>query len=125
MPEEVNVGANMAHKAQAHLSANRLGYSHLHTCPGVVEFAANLKSMDSNPVNKDAMAKTMSRQKKLFDRSLALVKDLPSGHILLENDLTLKKPGGGLTWSDRSKIINRPLSRDMSMNRILKIEDVS
>ena len=75
----------------------------------VVEFAANLKSMDSNPVNKDAMAKTMSRQKKLFDRSLALVKDLPSGHILLENDLTLKKPGGGLTWSDRSKLINRPL----------------
>ena len=91
----------------------------------VVQFANNLQSMDNNPVNKDTMARTLIKQKELFDRSLALVKDLPSGHVLSENDLTLKKPGGGLTWSDRSKLINRPLSRDMSMNRILKIEDVS
>jgi N-acetylneuraminate synthase len=91
----------------------------------VVQFANNLRSMDNNPVNKDAIAETLSKQKKLFDRSLALVKDLPSGHILSENDLTLKKPGGGLTWSDRAKLINRPLSQDISMNRILKIEDVS
>ena len=81
--------------------------------------------MDNNPVNKDDMAKSLSKQKKLFDRSLALIKDLPSGHVLSENDLTLKKPGGGLSWSDRTKLINRPLSRDKSMNRILKIEDVS
>jgi N-acetylneuraminate synthase len=81
--------------------------------------------MDNNPVNKDAMAKTLNKQKELFDRSLALVRDLPSGYILSENDLTLKKPGGGLTWSDRTKLINRPLSQDMSMNRLLKIEDVS
>lgn len=91
----------------------------------VVQFAANLRSMDNNPVNKDDMAKSLSKQKKLFDRSLALIKDLPSGHVLSENDLTLKKPGGGLSWSDRAKLINRPLSRDKSMNRILKIEDVS
>ena len=91
----------------------------------VVQFAANLRSMDNNPVNKDDMAKSLSKQKKLFDRSLALKKDLPSGHVLSENDLTLKKPGGGLSWSDRTKLINKPLSKDKSMNRILKIEDVS
>ena len=26
----------MCHKAQAHLSVNRLGYFHLHTCPGAL-----------------------------------------------------------------------------------------
>ena len=91
----------------------------------LVQFASNLRYMDKNPVNKDAMAKTLNKQKKLFGRSLALIKDLPSGHVLSENDITLKKPGGGLSWSERSKIINRPLSRDVSMNRLLKIEDVS
>ena len=90
----------------------------------VVQFASNLKLMDDNPVVKDDMAKSLNKQKKLFDRSLALVKDLPSGHVLSENDLTLKKPGGGLSWSDRFKLINKPLSKDKSMNRILKIEDV-
>ena len=89
----------------------------------VVQFASNLKLMDDNPVVKDDMAKSLNKQK-LFDRSLALVKDLPSGHVLSENDLTLKKPGGGLSWSDRFKLINKPLSKDKSMNRILKIEDV-
>tara|TARA_Y100000992_G_C21272811_1_gene497898 strand:+ start:2466 stop:3512 length:1047 start_codon:yes stop_codon:yes gene_type:complete len=91
----------------------------------LVQFASNLRYMDNNPVNKDAMAKTLNKQKKLFGRSLALIKDLPSGHVLSENDITLKKPGGGLSWTERSKIINRPLSRDVSMNRLLKIEDVS
>lgn len=91
----------------------------------IVQFADNLKSIDNNPVDKDAMAITLNNQKKLFDRSLALVRDLPSGHVLVEHDLTLKKPGGGLKWSERHKLINRPLSRNMPMNRLLKIEDVS
>ena len=91
----------------------------------LVQFASNLRYIDNNPVDKDAMAKTLGEQKKLFGRSLALIKDLPSGHVLSENDITLKKPGGGLSWDERSKIINRPLSRDVSMNRLLKIEDVS
>jgi N-acetylneuraminate synthase len=90
----------------------------------VVQFASNLKSMDDSPVVKDNMARSLNKQKKLFDRSLALVKDLPSGHVLSENDLTLKKPGGGLSWSDRFKLINKALSKDKSMNHILKIEDV-
>ena len=91
----------------------------------LVQFADNLRFIDNNPVDKDAMAKNLNEQKKLFDRSLALVKDLPSGHVLAEHDLTLKKPGGGLMWSERHKLINKALSHDMTMNRLLKIEDVS
>lgn len=91
----------------------------------LVQFANNLRSIDNNPVDKDAIAITLNDQKKLFDRSLALVRDLPSGHVLAESDLTLKKPGDGLMWTERHKLINRPLSHNMPMNRLLKIEDVS
>ena len=62
----------------------------------VVQFSKDLMSIDENPINKDIMAKMLSKQKELFDRSLALVKDLPSGHVLSENDLTLKKTWRGI-----------------------------
>ncbi len=90
----------------------------------LVLFSNELNLIDNNPVEKNIIAKEMVSQKKLFDRSLALVRDLPSGHVLTEKDLTLKKPGGGLSWSQRNKLLNRPLSRDTSMKRLLKIEDV-
>mgnify|MGYP001488814842 CR=1 FL=1 len=90
----------------------------------LVSFATELNFIDNNPVKKNILAKEMISQKKLFDRSLALVRDLTSGHILTEKDLTLKKPGGGLSWSQRGQLLNRPLSKDTSKKRLLKIEDV-
>ena len=56
----------------------------------VVSFSKDLKMMDDSPVDKDAKAIELENQKKLFGRSLALVKDLPFGHVLSENDLTPK-----------------------------------
>ena len=56
----------------------------------VVSFSKDLKIMDDSPVDKYAKAIELENQKKLFGRSLALVKDLPFGHVLSENDLTLK-----------------------------------
>lgn len=91
----------------------------------LVCFAADLRCMESHPVEKDAMAEELGAQKKLFDRSIALKQDFPAGHVLSEKDLTLKKPGSGLRWSDRDKLVGKALTRDKTMNRLLKIEDVS
>lgn len=91
----------------------------------LVCFATDLRCMESHPVEKDAMAEELGAQKKLFDRSIALKQNLPSGHVLSEKDLTLKKPGTGLKWSDRDKLVGQALTRDKTMNRLLNIEDVS
>lgn len=91
----------------------------------LVCFAADMRTIDTNPVEKDVMAAKLGGQKKLFDRSLALVKDLPSGHLLKENDITLKKPGSGIPWSSRSQVIGRRLTRDVSARRLLRPEDFS
>lgn len=90
----------------------------------IVSFAKELHQIDSNPVNKNIMAQNLYSQKILFSRSLALVKDLPAGHILTERDITLKKPGGGFTWDQREKFINKSLSHNTPMNRLLTIEDI-
>lgn len=91
----------------------------------VVRFAKDQRIMDANPVDKNTMADNLCQQKQLFGRSLAPVRDLPQGHILTEADLTLKKPGSGLQWSDRGKFIGRALAHDMLSKRLLKIEDIA
>lgn len=90
----------------------------------LVRFAEDQRTMDSNPVNKDAMADELREQKQLFGRSIALARDLPAGHVLSEEDLTLKKPGNGLKWYQREKLIGRTLRRDVFMDRLLRIEDI-
>ena len=91
----------------------------------LVLFAEDQRIMDANPVDKDTMAEELGQQKQLFGRSLAPVGDLPQGHVLAEEDLTMKKPGSGLQWSDRDKLIGRALARDVLMNRLLKTEDIA
>jgi N-acetylneuraminate synthase len=91
----------------------------------LVRFAEDQRIMDTHPVDKDMMAEELRQQKQLFGRSLAPVRDLPKGHVITEEDLTFKKPGGGLQWSDRDKIIGRTLACDVLTKRLLKIEDIA
>jgi len=91
----------------------------------LVNFARDLTFIDENPVDKDEMATELQQQKSLFCRSLALVKDLPAGHVLTEDDLTLKKPGSGIKWKDRHKLIGHRLLQDTPMKRLLKAGDVA
>lgn len=90
----------------------------------LAQFAGDLRCMDASPVNKDEMATALGQQKALFNRSLALRQNLPGGHVLCEKDLTQKKPGSGIPWSEKERVIGRKLRHDVPMNRLLKIEDV-
>ena len=61
----------------------------------IVTFSKDVELLRKNPVDKDKIAEDLSKQKKLFGRSLAYNKDFVRGHILKEEDLLLKKPGTG------------------------------
>lgn len=91
----------------------------------VAAFARDVRLMDANPVDKDAMAAELDTVKTLFGRSLALKHDRQRGHVLNETDLLMKKPGTGLQWSDVEHLLGRPLKHDLSRNRLLKIEDIA
>ncbi len=60
----------------------------------------------------------------LFTRSLALVRDLPAGHVLRPEDLTLKKPGSGLPPDQRERLVGRRLTQDVTADRLLRTEDI-
>jgi N,N'-diacetyllegionaminate synthase len=90
----------------------------------ITRFAADLRTMDTYPVNKDAMSAELERNKILFGRSVALNRNLPSGHILEEKDLAPKKPGNGIQWSDKGQLVGKVLRRDVPSNRLLRIEDL-
>ena len=89
----------------------------------LVRFADDLATLDSHPVDKDAMAEDLREQKALFARSVALREDRPTNHVLREDDLVAKKPGTGIPWSDRQSLVGKALTSDIPANRLLTIGD--
>ena len=90
----------------------------------LTRFAKETEFMDAHPVDKDAMAKTLAQQKALFARSVALRQDRPADHVLSLDDLTEKKPGGGIPWSERESLVGRVLQRDVASDCLLRKEDL-
>ena len=80
--------------------------------------------MDANPVDKDVMATNLSIMRDLFTKSLAVTRPLPAGTILAADMLTSKKPGTGIPAGDREIFVGRTLSRDVSPDRLLSLEDI-
>ncbi|MEJ2446300.1 MAG: N-acetylneuraminate synthase family protein [Exilibacterium sp.] len=75
-------------------------------------------------VDKDQLAEQTSPLKKIFGRSLALKTDLSGGTVLAREHLTLKKPGGGIPYTELEALIGSTLRRDKSANRLLRKEDL-
>jgi len=76
----------------------------------------NSKQKDQNITQSKSILKN-------FSRSVALKKDLPKGAKITLDDLTMKKPGGGFTYSKMKNIIGKRLKHDKSKRRILSKED--
>ena len=66
----------------------------------------------------------MSKNRTLFSKSIALVDNMKRGQKIKLSDITLKKPGSGLKWSEKDKIIGKILIKNKSKNNLIKIADV-
>lgn len=63
--------------------------------------------------------------KKLFSKSLSLNKNIIKGDIIKSEDITLKKPGTGLKFEDRKKVIGRRARQNLSKYKLLKLSDLT
>lgn len=90
----------------------------------LVRFAEDVDTLDTNPVDKDAMADELREQKALFARSVALREDRSAGHVLAEGDFVAKKPGTGIPWAERHGLVGKSLAADTPANRLLTIGDI-
>lgn len=81
-------------------------------------------TMLTHPVDKDVMVGDMAQMRKLFTKSVALKTDMPRGTVLTADILCAKKPGTGVPYNEKSKLIGKKLSRDVPCDRLLRIEDI-
>ena len=76
-----------------------------------------------NPVNKNDNS-SFSTLKTIFEKSLAINKDLPKGHSITFDDLESKKPKGfGIDALDFEKIIGKILKKEKSQWNFLNEDD--
>jgi N-acetylneuraminate synthase len=91
----------------------------------LVRGADAIHELNSNPVNKDIMATDLGDVKQLFEKSVAVSKDLKRGTILKKQMLKALKPRSGIAVRDIEKVVNKRLARDVKKNTILTWDDVT
>lgn len=81
-------------------------------------------TMMRHPVDKDAMAGEMTQMRRLFTKSVAPARDLSAGTILADEMLCAKKPGTGIPYHEKERLIGKTLVCDVKKERLLRWEDI-
>ena len=76
----------------------------------------------SNPVNKNKSSKKNLATKKLFTRSLFASEDILPGMQLTEKNIRFKKPAGGLSFQDFSKLSGKKITKKVKCNEMLTLD---
>ncbi|MEL6944884.1 MAG: N-acetylneuraminate synthase family protein, partial [Bacteroidota bacterium] len=91
----------------------------------LVEGVRFIEKMTANPINKSDNTE-YTGLKKIFEKTLAINKDLKSGSILKFEDLETKKPAKmGIAASDFKSVIGKKLLVDKKRYDFLQKEDIS
>ena len=79
--------------------------------------------INKGKVDKDKLVKTLMKNRDLFSRSLALKKKISKGEKILRENITLKKPGTGIKFSNLNQVVNKVANKDLSQNWLLEKGD--
>lgn len=71
------------------------------------------------------VSKSEQEKKAKFRRSVVFTADLPSGHVLTENDLTSKRPGTGISPDLIPVIVGRKLSHPVESDTLVEWRQIS
>ncbi len=83
-----------------------------------------IEKMRNNAIDKNEMAEELVLMRDLFTKSVVLRTDLSEGVILTKEHLTIKKPGTGIPASLLEEIVGRKLSKDVSADAMLSMDDL-
>ena len=90
----------------------------------LVNAVRNIDEALNHPIDKKDNSQ-YSELKQIFEKSLAINKDLPKGHVLIFNDLEAKKPKNhGILASKFQEVIGKKLVNDMKQWDFLNEEDI-
>jgi N-acetylneuraminate synthase len=83
-----------------------------------------IERMRMNPVAKDNMAAELAPLRSMFSKSVAARRALAAGQIIGGEDLTLRKPGTGISADRLPNMIGRRARRDIAAGEFLRDGDV-
>jgi N-acetylneuraminate synthase len=90
----------------------------------LVKAVKNINTALNNPVDKNDNSR-FTTLKYIFEKSLAVNKDLPKGHVITFADLETKKPKGyGILASDYEKVLGKTLKTDLKQWEFLNDVDI-
>lgn len=84
-----------------------------------------IERMMDSPLDKNAEAGEMASMRKLFTKSVVILRPLPAGAVLKSEDLGLRKPGTGMPADRLPELIGARLTRALEAGQILTEADVS
>ena len=90
----------------------------------LVEGIRCIETAMANPVSKNAVAEELSDLRSIFGKSLVAARDFAPGHLLVEGDLALKKPGTGIPASRLPEVLGRRVGREILAGRLLSEGDI-
>lgn len=91
----------------------------------LVEAVNDIHLAQNSPINKNSN-EDFKALKSIFEKSLAINKNLPAGHVLTFADLESKKPKGfGISAADFQQVIGRKLKVDKTQWDFLNEEDLA
>jgi len=90
----------------------------------LVNAVRNITIALENPIDKNCNEEFVGL-KSIFEKSLAINKDLTKGHILTFSDLETKKPKGyGILASDYENVLGKQLKSDLKQWDFLNYDDI-
>ena len=90
----------------------------------LTEGIADIHRMRMAAVSKDSLSAEMAAMKGVFQKSIVARRELKAGTLLAEQDLALKKAGGGLPPDRLATVIGRKLVRNIGADRALSEADL-
>jgi N-acetylneuraminate synthase len=79
----------------------------------------------ANPVDKDAEALGLSEMRRVFGKSVVLVRDCPAGHSLVREDVDFRKPGTGIPSARLAGVLGKTLKAPQKAGHFLSMEDLA
>lgn len=83
-----------------------------------------IERMRLNPVTKDNVAADLAPVRSMFSKSVVARRALAVGELIGADDLTLRKPGTGMSADRLPHLIGRRVRRDLAAGEFLREDDV-
>ncbi len=84
-----------------------------------------ITQMKDNPVDKDAVSSELSRNSKIFAKSVCAKQDLSAGTVLCKEALALKKPANGIPAMEVDSILGKKINRDVKADEFINYTDIA